>query len=177
MRSSRPHVVIGVVLVFGCMVLNGCAAILGGGTSQAVSMESQTTGASYKIKSSSGLDFGSGSIPNTVKLGRRNEYQVEIDAPGYKTQNVVLTKSLNGWVWGNLLIGWLVGFVVDFASGAAYKLEPAVVSVNLQTATLDDGRSALFAIVSFRDKADREIQTKRVEMEPEQKSTGAALAQ
>jgi len=173
---SRPHTITVAVLALACMLLSSCAAILGGGTSQAVSFESKTAGATYKIKSSSGLDFGSGSIPNTVRLARRNEYQVEVAAPGYKPQSVVLTKSLNGWVWGNLIVGWLVGFVVDFASGSAYKLEPAVVSLDLQTATLEDGRNALFAVVSLRDKAGHEIQTKRVEMEPEPTGAENALA-
>ena len=51
--------------------------------------------------------MASGATPQTIKLPRKNEYQIEFKVPGYNSQSVPLTKGLNGWVWGNLLIGWI----------------------------------------------------------------------
>jgi len=154
------------------MVANGCAAIAGGGTSQAVSISSIPDGAHFVVKSSSGLQMAAGDTPQTVRLPRKNEYQIEISVDGYKSQSVVLTKSLNGWIWGNLLIGWLIGFIVDFASGAAYKLEPAQVQVTLQTASAH-GSNDVFALVQFMADNGEVVASKLVELEPQSSSIPA----
>lgn len=169
---KRGSVVVRVVAVavLSTFGLNGCAAILGGGSSQGVHISAMPTNATYSIKSSSGLAMGSGVVPNQVRLPRKNEYQIDIAADGFKTQTIVITKSLNGWVWGNLLIGWIVGFIIDFASGAAYKLEPSIVSVNLEAALLDDGREATFAVVTLQDDEGHTLGVRRALMEPSEES-------
>ncbi|MFQ5551997.1 MAG: hypothetical protein ACE5FJ_12255, partial [Gemmatimonadales bacterium] len=99
--------------------------------------------------------------PSTVRLPRKNEYQIEITLDGYETETVVLTKSLNGWVWGNLLFGWIIGFAIDFVTGSAYKLEPAFVQVSLDRT---GGMSS--AVVQLLDEQGRVIDTRRIELTP-----------
>jgi hypothetical protein len=118
--------------------VSGCATIFGGGTSQAVSFASDPVPARFVVKSSSGLQMAQGKAPSTVELPRKNEYQIEITSPGYEPQTMVLTKGVNGWVWTNLIVGGIVGFAIDFVSGAAWKLEPALVNVSLQKGNGDD---------------------------------------
>jgi hypothetical protein len=55
----------------------GCATIVGGGSSQPVSVESAPSAARYVIRSSSGLEVSSGSVPASIRLPRKNEYQLE----------------------------------------------------------------------------------------------------
>lgn len=147
-------------------VVSGCATIAGGGTSQGVSVSSEPAGASFVVTSSSGLQMASGATPQTIKLPRKNEYQIVFSVPGYNSQSVPLTKGLNGWVWGNLIIGWIPGFIVDFASGSAHKLEPAVVQVALQRGVAGDEAGKLFGVVKQLDAAGRVIGEHRVEMIP-----------
>lgn len=123
------------LLIFG---VTGCATLFGGGSSQAVNLTSEPTAAGFVVKSSSGLQMAQGKTPNTIQLPRKNEYQLEITAPGYQPQTMVLTKGVNGWVWVNLLGPALVGFAIDFVSGAGWKLEPALVNVSLQKGNGDD---------------------------------------
>jgi hypothetical protein len=105
--------------------------------------------------------MASGTTPTTVTLPRKNEYQIQITMSGYQPQSTVLTKGINNWIWGNLLIGWLVGFIVDFASGSAYKLEPALVQVTLQP-----GEHDVVAVVRLLDSAGRLIEERRLPMIP-----------
>jgi len=35
-----------------------------------------------------------------------------------------LTRSVSGWVWGNIVIGGLIGLAVDAISGGLYTLGP-----------------------------------------------------
>ena len=110
-------------------LLSGCATIVGGGSSQAVRVEATPGGAAFAVKSSSGLQMASGVAPQALRLPRKNEYQIDFTVPGYQPQTAVITRGSNGWIWGNLLFGWIVGFAIDFATGSAYKLEPALIQI------------------------------------------------
>jgi hypothetical protein len=112
-------------------VLSGCATILGGGTSQGISLTGEPSGVQYTIRAASGIQLTQGQTPSQVRLPRNQEYQIEFSAPGYQSQKLALTKGLNGWIWGNLLVGWVIGFGVDFIGGAAYKLEPSLLDVRM----------------------------------------------
>ena len=148
------------------LTVSACATIAGGGTSQGVSISSEPSGAAFVVKSSSGLQMASGSTPQTIKLPRKNEYQIEFKVPGYNSQSVPLTKGLNGWVWGNLIIGWVPGFIVDFASGSAHKLEPSVVQVTLQRGVSGAEAGKLFGVVKQLDASGRIVGESRVELTP-----------
>ena len=146
------------------LTLPACASILGGGTSQSINLQATPSDASFVVKSSSGIEMSSGSGNQSVRLPRKNEYQIELRAPGYQSKNVAITKSLNGWVWGNLVVGWVVGFAIDFIGGAAYKLEPSLVSVSLDKPRGDDG--AATAHIYLMDDKGRLIREVRTEMLP-----------
>ena len=93
------------------VLLAGCATILGGGSSQSVAVQATPPGATFTIKASSGIQMASGAVPQTVRLPRKNEYQLEFTAPGFQAQSVALTRGTNGWIFGNLVVGWIVGFI------------------------------------------------------------------
>ena len=51
---------------------------------------------------------------------------------GYETKKVNLECKVNGWYFGNLLIGGLIGMlIVDPATGAMYKLDNQGITENL----------------------------------------------
>jgi hypothetical protein len=146
--------------------LSACATIVGGGSSQSVTVQSNTPGAQFVVRSSTGIQMASGAAPQSVRLPRKNEYQIDFTAPGFQPQTMALTKGTNGWVWGNFVVGWILGFVVDFASGSAYKLEPALVNVSLVTKVAADGRSETNALVSLYDDKDHLIRELSLPMVP-----------
>jgi hypothetical protein len=145
-----------------------CATLVGGGTKQPVGISSSPTGASFAIKSSSGLQMAVGKTPQTVVLPRKNEYQIEFTVPGYRTQSMALTKGLNGWVFGNLIIGWIPGFIIDFATGSASKLEPSQIQVNLERGTAGtDDEGKVFGVVKQLDAKGHVMSEQRVELTPQ----------
>ena len=111
-----------------------------------------------------------GSIPSTVSLPRRNDYQIAISLDGYETRTLALTRGTNGWIWVNLLTG-LVGFIVDFVTGAAYSLQPAFISVTLEevAGVFGTGHDT-FAVVKWLDKDRDLIRENRLKMEPMQQA-------
>ena len=114
-------------LVVACFVmLTGCATLLGGGSSQDISFASQPSGASV---SDNGQALGS--TPVLSALSRKNDHLIRIELDGYEAFELQMTKGTNGWVWGNLVFGLIPGLIVDLATGAIKKLEPAQIIAQL----------------------------------------------
>jgi len=59
-----------------------------------------TTPASLKLKSSSGFFSG-------------EEYRVKMSFPGYDDKIVTVSSKIEGWYWGNILLGGLLGMVIS----------------------------------------------------------------
>lgn len=148
------------------LTLSGCATILGGGSSQGVTIQSSTPATHFVIRSSSGIQIASGDAPQSVRLPRKNEYQIDFTAAGFQPQTIALTKGTNGWVFGNLVVGWIVGFIVDFATGSAYKLEPAVVNIAMTQKVALDGTTSTEALVSLYNKEGHLIGEQHVPLVP-----------
>jgi hypothetical protein len=73
--------------------------------------------------------------PTSVELKRDENHSFVFHKDGYQDSSATVTSSTSGWVWGNLLAGGIVGGVVDFATGAAYKFSNDTLSVNMTPLT------------------------------------------
>lgn len=61
--------------------MTGCATILGGGSSQAVSLASEPAGARFIVKSSSGLQAAAGNAPQGIRSPGQNSAPVTPPPP------------------------------------------------------------------------------------------------
>lgn len=119
--------------------LTGCASIINGST-QSVEFASRPHGAKLFLD---GKDMGL--TPQTFDLRRKarrkgdtagkKEYTVRIEMEGYAPYETKLTRKLNGWLFGNLVFGGLIGIVIDASSGAMYNLSPKRVDGDLSGGT------------------------------------------
>jgi len=119
------------------ILLSSCATIFGH-SSYPVTINSNPNGATISITDRSGKEVFKGASPATVTLKSssgyfaRAEYQVKISATGYAEQVIPVNYKLNGWYFGNLLIGGVLGMlIVDPATGAMWKLDTPPINVNL----------------------------------------------
>lgn len=117
---------------------SGCATIVAK-SSQEITIASVPEGAAVKINNKSGAAVHSGNTPLTVTLkkGRgyfkAERYTVHIAKEGYQAHDITVEGEVNGWYFGNILFGGLIGLLaVDPATGAMYTLKPKEV-----TSTLD----------------------------------------
>lgn len=104
----------------------GCATLVGGGSTQDVSFTSTPPGARVLLD---GEEIGMTPVTSTLERKRAVFVQLELD--GYETREIAITRSVNGWVWGNLLLGGLIGLAIDYGTGAWYKLTPEEVEAEL----------------------------------------------
>jgi hypothetical protein len=112
----------GLILFLGSF---GCATIIHG-SSQDVSINSTPSGAEVTAD-----NVPSGKTPVMLHLKRGDAHTIQVNVPGYLPYEIILTKSVSGWVWGNLLFGGLIGLAVDAISGGLYYLNPEQVQAQL----------------------------------------------
>ena len=120
------------LLLFG---IAGCAAIIHG-TKQEVAVSSTPSGADVIV-----MGAHMATTPAVIKLDRKDSNIVlRFEKEGYEPVEIALRRSVDGWIAGNILFGGLIGLVIDFASGAAYKLSPPEIQAVMQEKgiSLDD---------------------------------------
>jgi len=126
------------------MALTGCATIIHG-ASQDIRVTSQPSGATVRV------DGTATTTPGVLKLERKRAYTLMFEKQGYQPVEVHLKQTFDGWVWGNIIFGGIIGLVIDYAGGAAYKLTPSEVNVVLgeKAASLKDSKNNMVVFVDF----------------------------
>lgn len=78
-----------------------------------------------------GIDKGE--TPQSLSLQRSENHILTFKKDGYEDVKVEIKKKFDGatTILGNLVSWFLVGIVVDVATGAAYSLSPADVQANM----------------------------------------------
>lgn len=140
----------GIVALLSAVVFYGCATIFEG-TNQDVSINSTPEKANFVVKTLGGFEVAGGTTPGVVKLAKKNQYSVTVKLPGYNDATVAITQSLQGWFWGNLICGGVVGMVIDAVDGAMWDLEPNQIMVSLVTASVDNQPNRVYAVFRAYD--------------------------
>jgi hypothetical protein len=73
--------------------------------------------------------------PGTAHLERKNSYTVTFDHEGSTSRTGYIDRETSGAVWGNMLLGGIIGLAIDFSNGAAYQLAPEQLHVDLEAAS------------------------------------------
>lgn len=106
----------------------GCATIVSG-TTQEVSFQSNPEDAKVSV---GGRVIGK--TPVTLQMKKKAGQPLIFEKEGYKTLTMQLDTRMNGWFWGNILIGGLLGSTTDGVSGAVYEYSPSQYMVSLEAA-------------------------------------------
>jgi hypothetical protein len=115
-------VLTGITLVF---LVAGCATVMHG-TKQDIGVSSVPSGATVSID-----NIPRGHTPVVASLSRKDNHTVKVESAGYQPFEATVTRSVSGWVAGNLVIGGLIGLSVDAISGGMYDLGPEQINATL----------------------------------------------
>jgi len=108
-----------------------------------------TTPATMFLKSGSGF-FG------------KESYTVTLSKEGYETKKINVECKLNGWYFGNLLLGGVLGMlIVDPATGAMYKLADEGIT---ETMTPSNASSTSLRIIE-KDQVPENLVSKLVRID------------
>lgn len=138
---KKTQVNFSLFLIVLSIIISSCASILGK-SSYPVSINTNPNGATISITDKKGKEVYKGQSPSTVILKSgagffsKAEYQVKISAKGYDETIVPVNYKLNGWYFGNLLLGGVLGMlIIDPATGAMWKIDTPAISVTLSRST------------------------------------------
>lgn len=119
-----------VALAAAALTLPACATVTRG-TSQNFTVESTPPGA--RVVTSNGFECAA--TPCTFRMPRKPGFTATISMNGYVTQEVTVESSISSGggtaMAGNLIIGGVIGGVVDASSGAMNDLNPNPLHVTL----------------------------------------------
>ena len=112
--------------------LSACASIFSK-SNYPVSINSTPQGASFSITNRAGESVSNGTTPEVVTLKassgyfKTESYTISLAKDGLESHSFTLSSSVDGWYFGNILLGGLIGMlIVDPASGSMYSLPDRV---------------------------------------------------
>ena len=126
---TRSGAVIATALALLSIPTQGCLT-MARGPDQVISVESSPAGATIRVEPGG----ESGTTPRRLSLRRRTEHLVIVEKDGYEPTAVTLESSSSWGLFRNMvwLHGVVVGLIVDYSTGSAYKLKPDSVFVDLR---------------------------------------------
>lgn len=130
-----------VLMASTILLTTSCASIVSK-SSYPISINSMPSEAKVTITNKKGVEVFKGQTPATLKLKSgsgffsKARYQVKFEKEGYDTKIVPIHYEIDGWYFGNLLFGGIIGLlIVDPATGAMYKLETEFLNETLTKST------------------------------------------
>jgi len=125
------------VIATVCILLIGCASIVSKSV-YPLAVNTEPSGILVVIKNENGMEVFSGRSPAVVELAagakffKRAFYTVTVSAEGYEEKTLPVNFTIDGWYFGNLLLGGVIGMlIVDPATGAMYKLDQELINISL----------------------------------------------
>lgn len=141
------------------VALSGCASVTGS-TNQSLSVQTRSQaggeirGVNCELTNNKGKWFVT--TPGSIMVRRSNDdLQVLCQRPGLEPGRTNVVSTTMPAMFGNILIGGIIGAVVDHSNGSAYEYPPFVQVVMGQPATGD--ASAVLPPVTVADATTRPI--------------------
>jgi hypothetical protein len=102
--------------------------------------------------------------PATLELARSQNHTFLFKKDGYQDDSFSITSSTSGWVWGNVLLGGIIGGVVDLATGAARKLSHDAIHVTLVPLPAHDVASSPLVPVAAKTEGAANANSREVQL-------------
>jgi len=135
-------IIITSALAAACVLISGCASIVDGGA-KTVRINSDPPGAKISVFDKNGNAITNQTTPASISLKRHSgyfsgeKYKLVLESPGFYPSEIYIQSSVNGWYFGNIVFGGLIGLlIVDPATGAMWTLSPRELNWTLVSSTV-----------------------------------------
>ncbi len=106
------------LVLLAALNLSACAAIIDG-ASQDVAVNSNPPGANCILKRKDDIVTVVTSTPSTIHIDKtKNDLTITCKKEGYDDAVLSDKSGIDNWVFGNILIGGLIGWGIDSATGS-----------------------------------------------------------
>lgn len=102
------------------MLLSSCATIVSGG-SPSITINGDVSEPVTIVTERQ--TYPGVTLPVVVQVNRHHldGQRIQITSDNYKYNDIILEKTVNGWAFGNILLGGLIGLGVDLATNCVSK--------------------------------------------------------
>jgi len=129
MNKQLDKILLGFVLV-SFMILTGCASIFSGNPSM-LNIMTNPENATVTIKGSQSGEKIIQHTPCSISLNKSSDYMVNIELAGYQSDNIIIRREIAGWFWGNILLGGVIGMVIDYSTNNMWTHAPTAINLDL----------------------------------------------
>ncbi len=143
------------------LFLSSCATIVSS-QQKPTKIDSSPSKMAYVVTDAKGGVISQGITPSDVTLNRSSgyfkpgKYTIEIKKGGTVVSKEIVTASLNGWYFGNILVGGVIGMlVVDPLSGAMYRMPESITVNTTSVATANQSSDLQIVDISTLTAAQR----------------------
>ena len=126
----KPHIYLerknyvrnGIFIMLSVLLMSSCATIISG-SNPSISIDGNVT--EPVTISTSYQTYENVNLPQVVKVKRKklDGQRIQITSQNYTFKDIVLKKTINGWTFGNILLGGIIGWAVDLGTNAVSKPE------------------------------------------------------
>jgi hypothetical protein len=149
------------ILFIGTIILvvmfYSCASIVSKSNWPLV-VNSNPSGAAIIVSNRGGVDVFKGTTPATMTLRssagffKKESYKIKFQLSGFDTKMIPVECTINGWYFGNILIGGLIGMlIIDPATGAMYKLDAATITEAMSKTSVTAQAAPKLNVYSIND--------------------------
>ncbi|WP_209405787.1 hypothetical protein [Pseudozobellia sp. WGM2] len=147
--NKNSYLILIAIFMASTFLFSSCASIVSK-SRYPISINSTPCEAKIVIKDKKGIEIFSGQTPANLKLKSgsgffgKARYQVTFTKNGYDSKTVPVEFRLDGWYFGNILLGGLIGvLIIDPATGAMYKLDTEFLNETLVLSTASNQKEEL----------------------------------
>jgi len=151
--------VISLIMISLLFLTTSCASLFGRASMLSIATEPEN--AQIIIQSTTNLaEKMIKKSPCTVYLNKGSDYIVTVKLKGYTSEEIPIRRTISGWFWGNLLLGGIIGMIVDGTTGNMYEHTPTVIGFDLEkeTSALPDSFEVRFPVSLILEDGSRKIQ-------------------
>lgn len=125
------HKIVTVFVMFSLLYSSSCCTIILG-THQEIAVSSQPASATIKVDG-----FEMATTPAVVRLQRKKSHTMELSKDGYESYSVAFARTVSPWIFGNILLGGVIGLVIDLIAGTIHEFNPESVHATLKSIETD----------------------------------------
>ena len=124
MKANQPIVLLVTIVLSLSLFVSSCGLIVHG-TSQDITVNSSPSEAKAIVRGDTKT------TPAVFDLKRKHSYTIKVSKDGYETVEVIINNKLDCTAWVDIFLFGVIPVFVDLATGAAWKLSPEDLNVNL----------------------------------------------
>lgn len=142
-----------VAIVSLSLSLSSCASILMNGQPSIIQAQSVPAGAKVSVRGITNGESFTETTPAAITLSRASDYELTFELGEYESEVIIIRRTINGWFWGNLIIGGIPGWIIDYATNDMWVHSLTIASIDFTKQSYNrDGSVTVFAEVMINDE-------------------------